>query len=144
MSMPHRLGEEVIAKTLFNLFSTRYELTQIDLERRIGASEDFVIADVRVTEPIRLAIEVVYLTSDLDLRRRFRTLFRQDYSGMIIVVSNGKLSQTQIERHLSKVGTIRVGRFDPQTVALELGSVVTPDQIDLETPVWNRVPAYVS
>jgi hypothetical protein len=144
MSMPHRLGEEVIAKTLFNLFSTRYELTQIDLERRIGASEDFVIADVRVTEPIRLAIEVVYLSSDLDLRRRFRTLFRQDYSGMIIVVSNGKLSQTQIERHLSKVGTIRVGRFDPQTVALELGSVVTPDQIDLETPVWNRVPAYVS
>jgi hypothetical protein len=144
MSMPHRLGEEVIAKTLFNALSSECELTEIDLERRIGASEDFVIADVRVNAPIRLAVEVVYLSSELDLRRRLRTLFRQGYAGMIIVVSNGKLSRAQIERHLSKVGTIRIGRFDPQTVALELGSVVTPDQIDLETPVWNRVPAYLS
>jgi hypothetical protein len=63
---------------------------------------------------------------------------------MIIVVTNGELSQTRIEQHLNKVGTVRVGRFDPQTVALELGSVVTPDQIDLETPVWNSMPAYLS
>jgi hypothetical protein len=144
MSMPHRLGEEVIAKTLFNTLSSDCELTEIDLERRIGATEDFVIADVRVNAPIRLAVEVVYLSSELDLRRRLRTLFRQGYAAMIIVVSNGKLSRTQIERHLSKVSTIRVGRFDPETVALELGSVVTPDQINLETPVWNRVPAYLS
>ena len=144
MSRPHRLGEEVTAKTLFNELPTAGELMQIDLERRIGVAEDFVIADVRVNAPIRLAVEVVYLSSELDLRRRLRTLFRQGYAGMIIVVSNGKLSRTQIERHLSKVSTIRVGRFDPETVALELGSVVTPDQINLETPVWNRVPAYLS
>lgn len=54
------------------------------------------------------------------------------------------LSQTQLERHLSKVGTVSVGRFDPQTLALQFGSIVTPNQIDLETPVWNNVPAYLS
>jgi hypothetical protein len=142
--MPHRLGEEVIAKTLFNVLSSECEVTEIDLERRIGATEDFVIADVRVTEPIQLAVEVVYLSSELDLRRRFRTLFRQGYAAMIIVVTNGELSQTQLERHLSKVGTVSVGRFDPQTLALQFGSIVTPNQIDLETPVWNNVPAYLS
>ena len=144
MSMPHRLGEEVIAKTLFNTLSSECELTEIDLERRIGATEDFVIADVRVAEPIQLAVEVVYLSSDLDLQRRFQTLFRQGYAAMIIVVTNGELSQTQLERHLSKVGTVSVGRFDPQSLALQFGSIVTPNQIDLETPVWNNVPAYLS
>jgi hypothetical protein len=54
------------------------------------------------------------------------------------------LSQTQLERHLSKVGTVSVGRFDPQMLALQFGSIVTPNQIDLETPVWNNVPAYLS
>jgi hypothetical protein len=144
MSRPHRLGEEVTAKTLFNELPTDGELMQIDLERRIGVAEDFVIADVRVNAPIRLAVEVVYLSSELDLRRRLRTLFRQGYAAMIIVVTNGKLSQTQIERHLGKVGTVRVGRFDPQTLTLQFGSIVTPNQIDLETSVWNTVPAYLS
>ncbi len=144
MSMPHRLGEEVIAKTLFNVLSSEYELTQIDLERRIGVTEDFVIADVRVAEPIQLAVEVVYLSSDLDLRRRFRTLFRQGYAGMIIVVTDGELSQTRIERYLNKIGTIRVGKFNPRNLELELGSVVTPNQVDLNTPVWNNIPAYLS
>jgi hypothetical protein len=144
MSMPHRLGEEVIAKTLFNMLSSEYELTQIDLERRIGVTEDFVIADVRVAEPIQLAVEVVYLSSDLDLRRRFRTLFRQGYAGMIVVVTDGELSQTRIERYLNKIGTIRVGKFNPRNLELELGSVVTPNQVDLNTPVWNNIPAYLS
>jgi hypothetical protein len=86
----------------------------------------------------------VYLSSELDLRRRLRTLFRQGYAGMIIIVTNGKLSQTRVERHLGKVGTVRVGRFDPQTLTLQFGSVITPNQIDLETPVWNNVPSYIS
>lgn len=144
MSTFHRLAEEVTAMRLFNELQRNGEPTQIDLERRIGVAEDFIIADVRVMRPVRLAVEVVYLTSGLDLRRRLRTLFREGYAAMIIVVTGSELSQAQIERHLGEVGAVRVGQFDPQTLALQFGSMITPDQIDLETPVWNRIPAYLS
>lgn len=144
MSMAHRLGQEMTARALFNLLPTGRGATQIDLERRIGTGSGFVIADVRVFEPIQLAVEVVNLSTELNLRRRLETLFELGYAGMIIVVTTGELSATQLERHLSKVGTIRIGRFDSRTLTLEFGSVVTPDVVDLETPVWNSVPAYLS
>jgi len=144
MSMEHRLGQELVAMTLFNLLPTDRETTQIDLERRIGVNSEFLIADVRVTRPIQLAVEVMNLNPDLSLRRRLQTLFREGYAGMVVVVTSGELSPTRIERHLKKIGMIRVGRFNPQTLSLEFGSVVTPDRINLETPVWNRVPAYLS
>jgi hypothetical protein len=144
MSPPHRLGEECIAKTLFNELSAGNELTQIDLERWVGVAEDFIIADIRVAEPIQLAVEVVFLTSDLDLRRWFQTLFTRGYGGMIVVVTGGELSRERIQRNLNKVGDVRIGMFDPQTLTLELGSSITPHHLDLNTPVWNRLPAYLS
>ena len=144
MSIEHRLGQEMIAKALFNLLPTDRTATRIDLERRIGTNSDFVIADVRVTKPIQLAVEVVYLSPALNLRQRLRTLFAQGYAGMIIILPTGELSTSRIEQHLGKVGTIDVGRFDPRTLELEFGSVLIPDRIDLETQVWNSIPAYLS
>lgn len=144
VSARHRLGQEVVAKTVFNLFPTDNELIQIDLERQIGVQSAFVITDVRVTTPVHLAVEVVYLSAGLNLRRRLRMLFAQGYTGMIIVVVNGLMSPEEVNRHLRKVGNIRVGQFDPQTFDLQIGSIVTPDRVNLESPGWNHIPSYLS
>jgi hypothetical protein len=117
---------------------------QIDLERQIGAQSAFVIADVRVTMPVRLAVEVVYLSAGLDLQRRLRMLFSQGYAGMIVVVTNGVMSPRQVDQHLRKVGDIDVGRFDPRTLELQFGSIVTPEQVNLESSNWSRIPAHLS
>jgi hypothetical protein len=144
MATAHRLGQEMAAKVLFNLLPTDRTATQIGLERRIDADSGFMIADVRVIKPIQLAVEVVNLSPELHLRRRLQTLFNQGYAGMIVVVTTGQVSAARLERHLSKVGTIRVGRFYPQTLELDFGSVVTPKQVNLQTSVWNSIPAYLS
>lgn len=144
VSSQHRLGQEVVAKEVFNLLPTAHELIQMDLERQIGARSTFVIADVRVTAPVRLAVEVVYLSGGLDLQRRLQTLFAQGYAGMIVVLTDGVSSPERINRHLRKVGEIRVGRFDPHSFELHVGSVVTPERIDLHSPRWNSVPAYLA
>lgn len=144
MSIEHRLGQEMLAKRIFNFLPTGRAKTRIDLERRIGVTSEFIIADVRVTAPIQLAVEVVNLSPKLNLRERLQMLFAQGYAGMIIVVTTGEVSATRLNRHLGKIGRIRVGQFDPTTLSLEFGSIVTPERVDLETPVWNSVPAYLS
>lgn len=144
VSAHHRLGQEVVAKTVFNLLPTAHELIQIDLERQIGVKSTFVITDVRVTTPVRLAVEVVYLSAGLDLQRRLRMLFSQGYAGMIVVVTNGLMSPRRVDQHLGKVGNIRVGRFDPWTLELQFGSIMTPEQIDLDSPAWSRIPTYLA
>lgn len=144
MSIEHRLGQEMLAKAIFNLLPTGRAKTRIDLERRIGVRSDFIVADVRVTAPIQLAVEVVNRSPKLHLRERLQQLFAQGYAGMIVVVTTGSVSATRLNRHLGKIGAIRVGRFDPATHALELGSIVTPERVDFETPGWSRVPAYLS
>lgn len=144
VSAHHRLGQEVVAKTVFNLLPTGHDVIEIDLERQIGVQSAFVIADVRVTMPVRLAVEVVYLSAGLDLQRRLRMLFAQGYVGMIVVVVNGLMSPRQVDRHLRKVGDIRAGKFDPWSLDLQFGSVVTPDRVNLDSPNWNNVPAYLS
>lgn len=144
MSMAHRVGQELVAMALHNRLLVAPDSINIDLERRIGAGSGFVIADVRVTEPSQLAVEVVHLSSELSLRRRLQTLFAQGYAAMIVVVTTGELTATRLERHLGKIGAIRVGRVNPQALKLEMGSVVTPKEVDLHSTRWDRVPAYLS
>ena len=144
VSAEHQLGQQLVAQVLFNAVPTGREDTNIDLERRIGTSDSFVIADVRLTAPVTLAVEVVYMTSQLGLRRRLRTLFAAGYPAMIVVLTTANISASRIERHLGKVGTISVGRIDPEALSVELGSVIHIDQVDLETPVWHTIPAYLS
>lgn len=143
MSTEHRLGQELVVKALFNLLPTDRATTTIELERRIGTARNFVIADVRVTQPVNLAVEVVYMTSQLGLQRRLRTFFTEGYPAMISVLTTAKTSAQRLERQLGKVGPIHVGQVDPRTLSVQLGSVITPDHVDLETPVWNSLPAYI-
>jgi hypothetical protein len=144
VSDAHRLAQEVVAKEIVNRLPIDHELIDIDLERHIGVDSKFVIADIRVTEPIQLAVEVVYLSPGLDLQRRLRTLFSQGYAGMVIVVKDGLMSPRRINHHLRKVSDVQVGRFDPRSVELQFGSVITPDQIDPDSADWDHVPACLS
>jgi hypothetical protein len=144
VSDAHRLAQEVVAKQIIDRLPVNHDLIKIDLERHIGSESQFVITDVRITEPIQLAVEVVYLSPGLDLQRRLRTLFAQGYAGMVIVVADGRMSPGRIEHHLRKVCDVHVGRFDPQTGELRFGSVMTPDEVDLNSANWDNLPACLS
>lgn len=140
----HRLGQEVVAKTLYNWLPGADQTTQVDVERRIGTDSEFVIADIRVIEPIQLAVEVVYLNPKLNLRRRLQTLFDQGYAAMVVLLTNGVLTPASVERSLTQIGRVEMGRFNPHTTQVHLGSVITPERITLEPSRWATMPAHLA
>ena len=56
-----------------------------------------MIAGVRVSDPMQLAVEAVYLSSALNLQERLALLFDQEYIGMMAVVADEKMSPMRIE-----------------------------------------------
>lgn len=100
--------------------------------------------DARVSHPIQLAVEVMYLSSALDLRERLELLFEQEYTGMVAVVADEEVSPIRIERHFSSVGTIQVETVDPDRLKASTGSVLTPDDADLSPDAWQPVPAFLA
>jgi len=142
-SMCHRIGQEVAMKRLYNLLPNESQLAEVDLERRVGGTSDFVIADL-LSEPARVVIEIVYKNNHMSLKRRLRTLFAEGYAVMIVVVTTASITPDRLEHHLKQVGPIRVGRFDPATSTLSLGSLIQPDMVDFDAPVWDSVPHYLS
>lgn len=144
VSDPHRLGQEVTSKMVYNWIPGSHVPIEIDLERRVGGPSDFVIADVRAGEPVRLAVEIVYQSSYVSVRRRLRRLFDEGYGVMLVCVKTGRVTPARIEHHLQRIGPIRVGRFDPTTLDFKFGSVVTAEQVSLDEQAWERLPAYLS
>lgn len=142
-SLCHRLAQEIAMKKLYNVLPNTPHLTEVDLEKRIGGRSDFVIADL-LSESARVVIEIVYQNSHLSLKRRLRTLFDAGYAVMIVVVTNARISPDRLDHHLKKIGQIRVGRFDPTTWSLSLGSLIRPDTVDLDSAVWDILPDYCS
>ena len=139
----HRLGQEVVAQRLYNWLPHGNRAVHLDVERRVGTASEFIIADIRVTMPVQLAVEVVYTNRKLDLRRRLQTVFDQGYAAMVMLLTNGALTPASIERSLTQIGTVEIGRVDPETKQVQLGSIITPEDIDFETPQWEVVPAYL-
>lgn len=144
VSPAHRLGQEVVSKRIYNSLPEYHSPVHMEIEGRIGGGTDFVISDVRLSEPYQVAVEIVYLSKHISLRRRLKTLFDQNYAAMLIVLTNGRISPERVEHHLKKVAPIKVGRFDPETLKLRLGSVITPSQIDPANTRWDLVPKYLS
>lgn len=144
VSLFHRLGQEIIVKTIFNWLPQSGETVHFEIEKRVGSPSNFVISDVIVSEPAQIAIEVVYLNNQICLQRRLKTLLTQGYSVMYIFLTNGQISPTQAEHHLQKIFSIQVGRFDPQSLDLRLGSVVSPENTDPDDLDWDSVPDYLS
>ena len=139
----HRLAQEIAMKRLYNLLPNTPHLAKVDLEKRIGGRSDFVIADL-LSESARVVVEIIYQNSHLSLQRRLRTLFDEGYAVMIVVVTNARISPDRLDHHLKQIGQIRVGRFDPTTWSLSLGSLIRPDTVDLDAAVWDILPNYCS
>ncbi|WP_158294333.1 hypothetical protein, partial [Halorubrum sp. SP9] len=93
----------------------------IDLEKRVGGDTEYIIADVRITDPIQLVVEVVYQASTNRLRDRLHRAFANDYGAMVVVVTNADISAARIERDLATVGAISVA-----------------------PTAWESVPAYLA
>lgn len=117
---------------------------QIGLEKHVGPPSGFCIADVLIRDPIQLVIEVVYLTSAVNLRTRLETAFSEGYGGMVVSLQNGDISAPRLERHLSRVGPIEVGEIDPHRGIAEIGSVIRPETVTLAPAAWESVPAYLA
>lgn len=143
-SSEHRLAQEVICKPIYNSFPEAYHPIQLDIESRIGDHSDFLVADIQMSEPFPVVIEIINLNQQISLRRRLKTLFANDYRVMLIVVTTGQVSRERIEHHLKKISSIHVGQFDPNSLALELGSLITPSHIDPDDARWDLLPAYLS
>lgn len=140
----HRIGQELVSKRLCNWLPLSPTRIDIDVEKRVGSQSEYIVADVRITHPVKLAVEVVFLTSVVDLRRRLTTLFQEGYDGMLFVLTNADVSPARIENHLQSVGGVNVGRIDPRDGVTEVGSVLTPNSVDLSPTAWDSMPAYLA
>ena len=138
----HRAAQEFAVMKLYNLLPNGSNLAEVDLERRIGNASDFVIVDA-VSKPARVAVEIIYKNTNISLKRRLRTLFNAGYGVMLIVVKNSGVNPDRLEHYLKQLGPIRVGRLDPTTWRMSLGSLIKRDTVNLDAPAWDRMPAYL-
>lgn len=131
VSVTHRRAQEIVLKQLVNWLPSSQQLPQVDIERRIGSNSDFVITDVSVLEPVRLAVEVIHQNRHLCLSRRLSTLFKRGYAVMFVVISKGAASVDQVQDQVNSDVPPEIGTFDAQTHSLTLGSPITPDTTDI-------------
>ena len=141
----HRLALELTVKALHNRISeVTGESVEIDAERWIGIRENFVIADVRVTSPLRVAAEVFYKCEHLALGRRLKTMFANGYRTYLIFHTNGKHDPYQVERYIQRVAPLGVGRFDAGTLEVTLGDLFSNQQIKMTQFNRDQLPDYIA
>ncbi len=144
VSDEHRIATEVTVKCLHNqIRQLTGEPVQIDVEKWIGIRENFVIADVRVTYPLKLAAEVYYKAPSLALARRLDTMFSNGYRTFLIFHTDGKYNISRVERHIQQVASLKVGRFHPDTLEVELGDLFTEHQIEMDDRNRSKLPNYI-
>jgi hypothetical protein len=129
--------------TLYNRLPIVDAPPEIGIERRIGSESDFVIADVKASAPVQIAVEIVH-HADANVQRRLETLFRHGYAGLFVFSETGDGSPERIERYLQRVGAAHIGRFDPRTLELQIGSLLRSETVDMISPTWERLPAYLA
>jgi hypothetical protein len=144
MSGEHRLGVEITVKALYNrVREVSRGPVEIDVERWIGRRPNFVITDVRITEPLQIAAEMFYRSGDLELRRRLDTMFENGYRTYLVFHSDGLYDADQVESHLQQITPLRVGRFDRESLDLTLGDLFTENQINLGSLMEDNLPKYL-
>jgi hypothetical protein len=140
-SKSHRVTQQGVAKELLNWLPIKIE--QIGIERRVGTASDFLIGDVVIGSPIDLVVEVV-CSGTVSLRRRLQTMQGAGYTGMIVVVDDSQWSAARIDQHLRRLGVGKVGRFDLKTLELTFGALISPAEVDFNSPRWDQVPEYLT
>lgn len=144
MSTDHRLTVEVAVKALHNrIREVTGEPVEIGVEKWIGTRSKFVVADVRITSPIRIAAEVYYKAERLGLRRRFDTMFSNGYRLYLIFHTGGKHDANQVEECIQRIAPLRVGRFNPENLELTLGDLFTENQIEISSSNRELLPDYM-
>ena len=144
VSDEHRLAAEVTVKCLHNrICEVTGEPVEINVERWIGSSSQFIITDVIVTSPLQVAAEIYYRPGNLGLGRRLKTMFNNDYRTYLVFHTNGEYNINKIEQHLQKIAPLRVGRFNPESLDLTLGDLFTRHRIDLNHSKRDQLPNYI-
>ena len=144
VSKAHRLTVEVAVKKLHNrIVAVTGKPVEIDTERWIGTRPNFIIADIRIDSPLRIAAEIYYKTTRLCLRRRLKTMFANDYRTYLIFHTGGTYNVHRVEHYLQKTHPLTVGRFNPETHELSLGDLLSESQIEPSRLSGEDLPNYI-
>lgn len=140
----HRLPVEIAIKQIHNrIREVTGEPVDIDVERRIGGKRNFRIADIRVTYPLKIAAEVYFGATDLELSRRLRTMFANGYRAYVIFHLNGRHDAAEVEQGIQRLAPLRIGRFDPENMNLFLGDLFSRGRISFDKPARESLPNYL-
>jgi len=143
-SEEHRLAVEVSVKRLYNrLIEVGGAPIDIDVEKQVGNSHDFVISDIRVEKPVQIVAEVFYRPGTLSLRRRFDTLFRNNYRAYLIFHSEGRYDPSRVEDHLGQIASVNVGRFDSEALGVSLGGLFSENRVEMPDRIITKLPNYI-
>jgi hypothetical protein len=140
----HRLPVELSIKKIYNrIREVTGEEVSLDVERRIGSKTNFKITDIRVTYPLKIAAEIYYKASDLELSRRLRTMFNYGYRVYVIFNLDGRHNVAEVEQDIQRLAPLKLGRFDPTSLKLSLGDIFDRDQISFAKPARESLPNYL-
>ena len=140
----HRLAVEVTVKELFNrIHEVTGESIEIDVEKWVGEQPNFVITDIRISRPLKIAVEVYYKIDSIGLQRRLDKIFDNDYRAYLIFHSTGRHNADRVESHLNEITPLQVGRFDRDTFTVSFGDLFTEERIDLSNLTTSRLPEYI-
>lgn len=140
----HRLPVEIAIKMIHNrLREVTGEWVDIDVERRIGGKRNFKITDIRVTHPLKIAAEIYYRSTDLELSRRLRTMFSNGYRVYVVFNLDGRYDVAEVETDIQQFAPLKLGRFDPATMELSLGDLLGRNQISFDKATLESIPNYL-
>jgi len=140
----HRLPVEIAVKMIHNrIHEVTGEKVDIDVERRIGSKRNFKITDIRVSNPLKIAAEIYFGASELELSRRLQTMFSNGYRAYVIFNVDGRHDVAEVERDIQRLAPLRVGRFNPTTMELSLGDLFDRSRISFDESTRKQLPNYL-
>jgi len=140
----HRLPVEIALKTIHNrIREVTGKQVDIDVERRIGSKRNFKITDIRVSNPLKIAAEIYFGASELELSRRLQTMFCNGYRAYVIFNVDGRHDVAEVERDIQRLAPLRVGRFNPTTMELSLGDLFGQSRISFDESARKQLPNYL-
>lgn len=135
-SAVHQLGCEKAIKTACTKLG--YDRETVEIESVIRKGGAMTRADVIITDPDPIAIEVYYRSRLCALYRKLDVMLANGYACYIICVVPGKYepehTPEKFDRNLQKFGPVEVGRFVPEFNKLSFGSRITADVVELKSP----------
>lgn len=144
VSYEHRIAVEVVVKELYNHISqVTGSPIEIDVEKWIGSQPNFIITDIRISSPLKIAAEVFYGASRLELHRRMETIFNNDYRVYLIFHLSGRHDVDRVERYIQQISALELGRFNPNSLTVTLGDLFTENRIKITQLTRERLPDYI-